>query len=109
MNRRRLALSAALATLALAAPVCAASADVVPGGIAEGGQANAPSVCVEGNAPSGIGDAGATENQICGVAMADVASSVGQAATAVGPTIVGSTVGSSISVSLGPVAASLLP
>jgi hypothetical protein len=81
----------------------------VPGGIAEGGQANGHSGCIGANAPSGIGDAGATFNQICGVALAFVGPSTGQIATATGPTIIGSTILAPITVSPGPVAVTSLP
>ena len=107
--RRLLALSAAMAALAVAAPVSGASADLVPGGVAQGGQADAPSGCVGSNAPSGVGDAGATSNQICGAVLAFVGPSTGQVATAIGPTIIGSTVVAPITVSPGPVAVSWLP
>jgi hypothetical protein len=110
---RLLALSAAMAALAVAAPVSSASAAfppiLVPGGVGQGGQANAPSGCVGANAPSGIGDAGATSNQICGAALVFVGPSIGQVATAIGPTIIGSTVAAPITVSPGPVAVSSLP
>jgi hypothetical protein len=106
---RLLALSAAMAALAVAAPVSGARAAVVPGGVAQGGQADAPSGCVDANAPSGVGDAGATVNQICGVVLAFVGPSTGQVTTAIGPTIIGSTVLAPITVSSGPVAVSSLP
>jgi hypothetical protein len=108
-RRRLLALPAAMAALAVAAPVSDARAAVVPGGVAQGGQANAPSGCVDANAPSGVGDAGATVNQICGVALVFVGPSIGQIATAMGPTIIGSTIVAPITVSAGPVAVSWLP
>ena len=111
--RRLLALSAATAALAVVAPVSGARAAFppigVPGGVAQGGQANAPALCVGANAPSGIGDAGATVNQICGATLAYVGPSVGQVATAIGPTIIGSTIAAPITVSPGPVAVSSLP
>jgi hypothetical protein len=108
-RRRLLALSAAMGVLAVAAPVSGARADVVPGGVAQGGQANAPSGCVGPNGPSGVGDAGATENQICGAVLAFVGPSIGQVATVIGPTIIGSTVVAPVTVSAGPVAVSSLP
>ena len=98
-----------MAALAVAAPVSGARADVVPGGIVQGGQANGSSGCVNGNAPSSVGDAGATENQVCGVAIPIVGASAGQIATAIGPTIVGSTVVAPITVSPGPVSVNSLP
>jgi hypothetical protein len=112
--RRLLALSAAMAALAVAAPVSGARAAFPPigvpsGVVAQGGQANGPSGCVGANAPSGVGDAGATVNQVCGAVLAFVGPSTGQVATAIGPTIIGSTVLAPITVSPGPVAVSSLP
>jgi hypothetical protein len=102
-----------VAALAVAGPVSGARAAippiVVPGGVAQGGQANAPAACVGSNAPSGVGDAGATSNQICGASLVFVGPSVGQLATAVGPTIIGSTIAAPITVTPGPVAVSSLP
>jgi hypothetical protein len=102
-----------MAALAVAAPVSGANASATPfdvaGGVAQGGQANAPSGCVGSNAPSGVGDAGATSNQICGVTLAFVGPSIGQVSTAIGPTIIGSTVLAPVTVSSGPVAVSSLP
>jgi hypothetical protein len=102
-----------MAALALAAPVSGARAALtpigLPGGVAQGGQADAPSGCVGANAPSGVGDAGATSNQICGAVLAFVGPSTGQVATAIGPTIIGSTVLAPITVSSGPVAVGSVP
>ena len=108
-SRRLLALSAAAAVLAVAAPVSGARADIVPGGVVQGGQANAPSGCVDANAPSGVGDAGATVNQVCGVVLPFVGPTTGQVATATGPTIIGSTVVAPITVSPAPVSVISLP
>jgi hypothetical protein len=111
--RRLLALSAAMAALAVAAPVSGARAAFppigVPGGVVQGGQANGPSGCVDANAPSGVGDAGATVNQICGADVVFVGPSFGQMATATGPTIIGSAIVAPITVSPGPVVVSSLP
>jgi hypothetical protein len=111
--RRLLALSAAMAALAVAAPVSSARAAFppigVPGGVGQGGQANAPALCVGANAPSGVGDAGATVNQICGAGLVFVGPSIGQVATAIGPTIIGSTIAAPITVSPGPVAVNSVP
>jgi hypothetical protein len=108
--RSLLALSAALA---VAAPVSGArAADLpigLPGGVAQGGQANAPAGCTGANAPSGVGDAGATENQICGAALVFVGPSIGQVSSVMGPTIIGSTVLAPVTVSSGPVAVSSVP
>jgi hypothetical protein len=98
-----------MAALAVAAPVPGARAAIVPGGLVQGGQANGPSGCVGSSAPSGVGDAGATVNQICGAGLVFVGPSIGQIATAIGPTIIGSTVVAPITVSPGPVAVSSLP
>jgi hypothetical protein len=122
LRRRLLALSAAV--VAAAVPVSGASAAVpvgfpgavtgftpidMAGTVAQGGQANAPSGCVGSNAPSGVGDAGATSNQVCGVTLAFIGPSIGQVSTAVGPTIIGSTVLAPVTVSSGPVAVSSVP
>jgi hypothetical protein len=114
-----------MAAIAGAAPVSGASAAWAPigfpgagtaftpidvaGGVAQGGQANGPAGCTGANAPSGIGDAGATSNQICGATLAFVGPSVGQVSTAIGPTIIGSTVLAPVTVSSGPVAVSSVP
>jgi hypothetical protein len=108
-RRRLLALSAAMTALAVAAPVSGTKAAVVPGGVGQGGQANAPSSCVDANAPSGVGDAGATVNQVCGAVLVFVGPSTGQLAATIGPTIIGSTVLAPITVSAGPVAVSSFP
>jgi hypothetical protein len=111
--RRLLALSVAMAALAVAAPVSSAGAAFTPfawpSGVAQGGQANAPSGCVGANGPSGVGDAGATSNQICGAALVFVGPSIGQIGTAMGPTIIGSTILAPITVSLGPAAVGSQP
>jgi hypothetical protein len=107
-SRRLARLSAAIAAVAVAAPVSGARAEVVPGGFAQGGQV-APAGCVGSNAPSGIGDAGASSNQICGAVLVFVGPSIGQVATSIGPTIIGSTVAAPITVSAGPVAVSSVP
>jgi hypothetical protein len=119
-RKRLLALSTVMVALAVAAPVSGASAAALPvglpgadtgftpvglpGSVLQGGQANAPSGCVGSNAPSGVGDAGATSNQLCGVTLAFIGPSVGQVSTVVGPTIIGSTVLAPVTVSSGPVA-----
>jgi hypothetical protein len=108
LRRRISALSAAIAALAVAAAPSGASAQV-PGGIGQGGQSNGPVGCVGPNAPSGIGDAGATFNQACGAALVFFGPSIGQVGTVIGPTIIGSTVVAPVTSSLGPVALSPLP
>jgi hypothetical protein len=119
-RKRLLALSTVMVALAVAAPVSGASAAALPvgfpgadtgftpvglpGSVLQGGQANAPSGCVGSNAPSGVGDAGATSNQLCGVTLAFIGPSIGQVSSVVGPTIIGSTVLAPVTVSSGPVA-----
>ena len=103
-RRLLLAISAWLAIVA--GPVTAANAAPLPGGVAQGGQANAPSLCNDDNAPSGVGNAGDAANQICGVAAVYVGSTLGQLITTVGPTVAGSAVVAPITVSGGPVAVS---
>lgn len=109
VRRLLLAISAAVAGLGVAAPVPDAGAALLPGGIVQGGQANAPALCQDANAPSGIGDAGATVNQVCGAVLVFVGPSTGQLAATIGPTIIGSTVLAPITVSAGPVAVSSFP
>jgi hypothetical protein len=104
-RRRLLALSAAIAALALAAPVSGASAAFTPIGV-PGGQANAPSGCIGPNVPPGVG---VTVHQICGAALAFIGPTTGQVATAIGPTIIGSTIVEPITVSPAPVAVTSLP
>jgi hypothetical protein len=101
------AMSAAIAALAPAVPVSSAHAQIPVGppigGIVQGGQVAGPAPCAGGSMASGIGDVGAAVNQICGVVAVDAASSVGQEATATGPTIVGTTVAAPVNVSPGPI------
>jgi hypothetical protein len=108
LRRRILGASAAIAAIALAAAPAGASAQV-PGGIGQGGQVNGPALCVAPNAPSGIGDAGATFNQACGGGLVFFGPSIGQIGAVVGPTIIGSTIVAPITGSLGPVAVSPVP
>ena len=84
-------------------------ADRVAGQRPAGGQADGPSGCVGSNAPSGVGDAGATSNQICGAVLAFVGPSVGQVSSAMGPTIIGSTILAPVTVTSGPVVISSVP
>ena len=110
--RRLLAMSAAVAALAMAVRVSSADAQVpagVPiGDTGQGGQPSAPGMCLAGNAP-GLGAVGGTFNQICGTPLVFVGPSIGQVATAIGPTIIGSTIVSPISVGPAPSAAGGLP
>jgi hypothetical protein len=105
MRSARRLLLAISAWLAIAAgPVTAANAALPPIGIVQGGQANAPSLCNQGNAPSGVGNAGDAANQVCGVATAYVGGTLGQLIHTVGPTVAGSAVVAPVTVSGGPVA-----
>jgi hypothetical protein len=106
-----------MAALALAAPVTGASAAVMPVGLARPGAAftlaavpaNGFPSCVGSNAPSGLGDAGATNNQLCGVVLGFVGPSIGQVGSPIGPTIIGSSVLAPVTVSSGPVAIVSVP
>jgi hypothetical protein len=109
VRRLLLPISAAVAGLGVGAPVPHAGAALLPGGIVQGGQANAPALCQDANAPSGIGDAGATVNQVCGANLVFVGPNVGQVASTVGPTVIGSTLLAPVTVAAGPVAVSWLP
>jgi hypothetical protein len=108
-TRRLLALSTAMAALAVAPAVSGATPIGVPGGVAQGGQANGPSGCIDANAPSGVGDAGATVNQVCGVTLAFIGPSIGQLSSQMGPTIIGATILAPVTVSPGPVVVNSLP
>jgi hypothetical protein len=97
-TRIRLAASAiAVATLAIAAPVGSATAQVPVGGVPF------PGGCPFTVSPSGIGDAGTVQNQICGAALVFTGPSIGQVASVVGPTIIGSVVNAPVTASAGPV------
>jgi hypothetical protein len=111
--RRRVALSAGMAVLALAAPVSGASAAITPVGFGGAGTAftggGLPS-CQGSYAPSGLGDAGATDNQFCGgLVLAFVGPSIGQIGAPIGPTIIGSSVTAPVTVSSGPVGFGSVP
>jgi hypothetical protein len=106
-TRTRLAaVAATTAALALAAPVGSAGAQV-PGDVVpvEG----LPGGCPSTISPSGIGDAGATQSQVCGAALSFVGPSVGQVATVIGPTIIGGVVNAPVMVSAGSVGAVAVP
>jgi hypothetical protein len=117
IRRRLLALSAAIAALTLAAPVTGASAAVMRLGLPGAGTAFTPAavpaggvpLCAGSYAPSGVGDAGATNNQLCGVVLGFVGPSIGQVGGPIGATIIGSTVLAPVTVSSGPVAVGLVP
>ena len=98
--RTRLPAIALTAAAAIAGPVGSASAQVPGDGVPVGGL---PGGCPVTISPSGIGDAGATQNQVCGAALSFIGPSVGQVGTVVGPTIIGSVVNAPVTSSLGAV------
>ena len=55
------------------------------------------------NAPAEVGPAGGVTNQVCGGGLTFIGPSVGQIATVVGPTIIGSTVVGPVTTTAGPV------
>lgn len=101
------AAAATLAVLAVAAPISSASADGWPFGtpnVNTLGGLIGPDGCGQ-NLPSGIGTAGGTTAQTCGVALSFIGPAIGQVANVVGPTIIAANVTllAPISVSAGPV------
>jgi hypothetical protein len=119
--RHLLAVAVTLGMFAAAVPVSSAQAWTWPSGFATAfsagggttgfaGMGGTPSVGGQtgsfgcgSNTPSGNGPAGGTTNQACGTVLAFIGPSVGQIASVVGPTIIGSTVLAPITVSAGPV------
>jgi hypothetical protein len=110
IRRHFLAVAATIGVFAVAAPVSSASAFTWPvnstwGGVPKvnnfGGQGGGFG-CAE-NFPTGVGPAGGTTNQACGPGLTFIGPSVGQVASVVGPTIIGSTVLAPINTSAGPV------
>jgi hypothetical protein len=95
LRRRHLPVAAVLAALALSAPVSSASAtvwpswnpNVMPGsGVGTAG-------CLGTNRPSQVGGPGGVGQAVCGgVTIAFIGPQVGQIASAIGPTIIGSPV-----------------
>jgi hypothetical protein len=100
LRTRLVAVAATTIALAIAAPVAGAGAQVPAPGYAGG---VAPGECVGPYSPSGIGDAGATENQACGDVLVFVGPSVGQVAAVIPPTIIGSVINAPVTVSAGAV------
>jgi hypothetical protein len=74
----------------------------LPGVNAVGGQTG--SFGCGSNAPAGNGPAGGTTSQTCGSVLSFIGPSIGQIASVIGPTIIGSTVVGQVTVSSGPVA-----
>ena len=89
-----IAAAATIATLAIGAPSASAQVPVgVPGG----------TLCTGPIAPTGVGDAGATDNQVCGAVLSFVGPDIGQVATVVEPTIIGSVVNAPLTAATGSV------
>jgi hypothetical protein len=99
IRRRLLAVMAATGAIALAAPVSGASAEIIPpvglpvlptGGAAIGGNQIGSAGCVGTNRPSFGGNAGSTSAQTCGSVLSFTGPQIGQIASVIGPTIIGS-------------------
>ena len=108
IRRRLLAVAALVAAMAICAPLASAGAAVGPLGFPAGTFAAAypaaPAGCVGPYGPSGVGDAGATESQACGgTVVAFIGPAIGQVASAMGPTVIGSVVNAPITVTNAPV------
>jgi hypothetical protein len=106
-----LALAATIGVFAVAAPVSGAGAFTWPTDYSWSG--TSPKINTFGgeagsfgcglNFPTGVGPAGGTTNQVCGGGLTFIGPSVGQIASVVGPTIIGSTVLAPVTTSAGPV------
>jgi hypothetical protein len=99
IRRRLLAVVAATGAIALAAPISGASAEIIPpvglpvvptGGAAIGGNQIGSAGCVGTNRPSFGGNAGSTSAQTCGSVLSFTGPQIGQIASVIGPTIIGS-------------------
>jgi hypothetical protein len=99
IRRRLLAIGIATGATALAAPVSGASAEIVPpvglpilpaGGAAIGGNQIGTAGCVGTNRPSVGGNTGSTSAQTCGALLSFTGPQIGQIASVIGPTIIGS-------------------
>lgn len=98
IRRRLLVMVVATGAVALAAPVSGASAEipqvglpVLPlGGAAIGGNQIGTAGCVGTNRPSFGGNNGSTSAQSCGAVLSFQGPQIGQIASVVGPTIIGS-------------------
>jgi hypothetical protein len=119
--KRLLCVAAATGAVAVAAPV--ASAQVLPftfpgwpttagfpawpttggvGALAVGGNQIGSAGCVGTNRPSVGGNNGSTSAQTCGALLAFVGPQIGQIASVIGPTLIGSP-GAVVTVSAGPI------
>jgi hypothetical protein len=92
IRTRLLAVVAATGAAALAAPVSGANAQIVPpvGGVAVGGNQIGTAGCVGTNRPSVGGNNGSTSAQTCGALLSFTGPQIGQIASVIGPTIIGS-------------------
>jgi hypothetical protein len=99
IRTRLLAVIAATGAMALAGPVCAASAEIIPpvgfplpaGGLsAIGGNQIGSAGCVGTTRPSFGGNAGSTSAQTCGAILSFTGPQIGQISSVIGPTIIGS-------------------
>jgi hypothetical protein len=99
IRRRLVALAAATAAVALAAPVAGASAQLLPfsfwfptagSNAVIGGNQIGSAGCVGTNRPSVGGNTGSTSAQTCGAILAFVGPQIGQISSVIGPTVIGS-------------------
>jgi hypothetical protein len=97
--------AATLCVFAVAAPASSASAYSWPSSTPNfntvGGQLG-PQGCGV-NAPAGVGTAGGTTGESCGAVLSFIGPAIGQIATVIGPTVIGSAVLAPVTVSAGPV------
>ena len=101
--RTRLVALAATTALATVVPAAAAPAQVLPGVPGTGFGGGALPSCPVSVSPSGVGDPGATFNQVCG-GLTFIGPAIGQIGTVVGPTIIGAVINAPITSSNGPIA-----
>jgi hypothetical protein len=107
IRQRLVAVAATAGALAVAAPVCAASAQITPIGFPTGGGmglgpsqgcANVPVVESAGQ----IGAAGgSTQQQACGDVLAFIGPSIGNVSSVIGPTVIGGPVLAPVTASTG--------
>jgi hypothetical protein len=91
-RRSGLGAAVALGVLALGAPIADAQVFPLPfvGPANTIGQANGPAGCTA-NSPAGVGFAGGTTANSCGVVLSFIGPAIGEVASVVGPTIIGPT------------------
>ena len=100
IRTRALAAAAATAAVALSVPPGSASAQDLPPLPVPGA---AGGTCPWSFAPSGLGDQGATQNQVCGAALVFIGPDIGQISSVVGPTIIGGVVNAPVTTTAGAV------